>query len=299
LRTDFYLRTVTDLLAEVETRTTDTGNALATDAQIKAGINEAVRMWGKRVLVPHLYALPTGFAAGTYDYDLPTYVKPPFLVQIKSAVFGLTGQQIDTNDNTYTWRTFAGYSIEPTAAGAFKFRTQSYPYAEDGRILYWTENGEAPTTDPTVTSTISSSATSIALTVTSAPNVGDSGYVKIEAEWIAYGGITRTSSTSYTLLNAVRGLYGTVAASHVSTTAVSWGVATDDQRLWTQLLDYVTAYVHGLQIHKATTEDMGRHEKALSYFATQAENFWKRQGYVTQRSPRLILQEGALGPMPW
>lgn len=282
----------------MEARLTDASNALALDAQYYAGISEGVRLWEGHVAIPHLYSLSSGFAAGIFEYTLPSYIRAPFILQIKTAVFGLMGVQINTDD-TVDWIDVAGYEIEPTAAGGWNIRLQSYPYAEDGRIQWFSSNGPVPATIPTLTSGITSSDTSIALTVTSAPDLNDSGYVKIENEYLAYGGLTRTSTTSYTLLNCVRGLYGSTAASHNSATSCTWCVAADDMKLWIQLLDYVSAYAHALQLHKATAEDSSRHEKLMSFYQSRADNFWKLHGYVSQRKPRLVLTQRGLGAMPW
>lgn len=296
MRTSLFLKTGAELLALFEARVKDTGNAIATEAQITAGLSEGVQMWANRVLTPRFYALTGGFTHAVYEYTLPNYVRPPFLVQIRSSTYGLIdGVRVEAEDS-YTWRTIGGYSVEPTATGGWQIRLPVSPRTDDARILWWAENGPLPATNPTLTASIDADDTSIALTVSGSPDLPQSGYFKVDSEWIGYGGLTRTSATSYTATNCVRGLYETTAASHNISTAVNWGVAADDQRLWVQLMDYVTAYVHAMQLHKSTTEDMSRHEKLMSYYQAKADNFWRKEGYVSQRRPKLNLTTGVFDP---
>lgn len=296
MRRHLFLKSQTELLADIKARMADSGNALATDAQYYAAINEAIRMWGTRVLVPKLYSFD--FEAGIYEYVLPSLVRTPFTLQIRDTFFGPFGIQLDA-DSVYTYESVAGYSIEPAASGGFILRLASTPYAETGHIIWYAETGPVPTTQPTVTTTISSTDTSLVMTVTGAPDVNNSGYLKVDNEWMFFSGITRTSSTSYTAANLIRGRYDTIAATHTSGTTVAWGVGADDLRLWTQLLDYTCAYIHALQLHKSTTEDVSRHEKLMSYYQQKADTFWRTHGYVSQYRPRMKLGRNALGPMGW
>jgi hypothetical protein len=299
VRTSLYLKTQAELLAEIEGRMTDTGNALATDAQYHAAINEAIRMWGGRVVTPQIHELTGSFSSGTYEYTLPSYIRPPFRLQIKASTYAYLGVQVLDDDNNYTWHDLVAYEIEPTAAGGFKLRLATSPMTEGGRIIWYAENAVMPTTAVTLTSTINAAATSIAITVSGPPDIGSYGNIKIENEWLSYSDVTRTSATSYTLTGCVRGLYGTVAASHNSAVAVVWGVAVDDPRLWVQMYDYVAAYIHAMQLHKSTIEDMGRHEKLMSYYQQKADSFWRKEGYVSQRSGRMRLTGLGIGGITW
>lgn len=294
MRTNLYLKTQAELLSDVKTRMLDTGNALATDALYYTAINDAIYNWSGHVAIPHIYEF--NFTSGTYDYALPSYVRPPFAVQIKSTIVGPWGLEIDGDGLSSTYVDVAAYSIEPDGSGGFVLRMHTYPYAAEGRIIWYADNGPVPTTVATLTSSVNTTDTSLVLTVSGAPDIGTSGYVKVESEVISYHGLTRTSTTSYTLTNCVRAQYGTVAASHNSAVSVYVCVAADDMRLWPQLYDQVAANIHEMQLHKSTAEDSIRHQQAVSYYRQKASQFWKTAGYVTQRRPRFVLNRGTLGP---
>lgn len=295
MRTQLYLRTQTQLQTELETRLKDTNNQLASDTLYQAALIDSVRLWHDRVLSPHLY--PFDFSAGVYEYALPSYVTTPFTVSIRQSVYGalMTG-----DDSTYTWIELAGEQVEPTSTGTFNLRTEMYPYSQSGRITYYVPNSVFPTTIPTVTTGIDSDDTSVTLTMTGGPEVGESGYVRIDNEYLSYSGVTRTSDTAYTLLNLVRGLYGSAAASHLSATSCTWCVAVDNQKLWVQLLWQATAFIHWFKIHKATgSEDGNRSEKAYGAAQAEADNFWAKHGYTPQRKVKQRLGVGAMGAMHW
>ena len=293
-RLELYLRTQAELIAELERSLNDSNHELGTPAQLLDSLNDGLRNWAKRVVTPQIY--PLDFASGIFEYALPSYLRAPFVVQIKSTVFGVFGEQSDADTNTYTWGTVAGYDIEPDGLGGNVLRLQAYPYAQAGRILWYADNGPVPTSAVTLSSDITAADTSIALTVAGAPDINQSGYFKFESEWASYSSLTRTSDSAYTATGCVRGLYGTLPAAHVATTVVQWGVAADDMRLWTQLLDHARAYVHSINLHKSTSEDGSRHEKLMSYYQTKADNFWRMQGYISQRKGSLLLKSAALGP---
>ncbi len=301
MRTSLYLKTQAQILSDCKTRLTDSGNVLATDAQYYAAINEGLLMWHGRVVIPHVYDLADGFTNGVFEYALPSYITPPITVMIRATTYNYWGAQTPTEgDNTnLTWMPISGYTLEPTETGGYNLRLSSTPYTDDVRIFWWGVNGPMPTAPVTLTNTEAADATTIELTVSSSPEVGDSGFVKIEQEYIFYGGIIRTSATAYTLTNCVRGVFASVAASHNSTTAVVWCAAVDNTKLWAQLYDYVTYYVHGLQMHKGTGEDIGRHEKLMSFFKQSADSFWRKEGYISQRRGSNQQTSRGLGDISW
>lgn len=300
MQTQLYLKTLADIQAEAEARLSDSNNALATDAQYVAAINEAVRLWGKRVAIPRYHLLSGGAVSGTLEYTLPSYIVPPIILELRSTGYNAYGIQVASNPDTgFTYHQLSGYTLRPNSTGGWTLRLPMSPYTENLQIIWWSENGPLLATAPTLTSSLSSSATSAAITVSSSPEIGESGFFKVDAEWISYAGVTRTSATSYTLNNLTRALFGTTAASHNSATAVNLGVAVDDQRLWTQLLDHVSAYLHAIQLHKSTSEDSSRHEKLMSYYQTRADNFWRDRGYISQRRGNMQLTPRALGPSSW
>ena len=117
-------------------------------------------------------------------------------------------------------------------------------------------------------------------------DVGESGFLKIESEYIFYGGITRGSATT-TLSNLTRGLYGSAAAIHHSAVSVDWAVAAPQPSLYRQLMDKTSSYLHGLFIQVAAPTSRDMHEKMLSYFEDQAERYWR--SYTPMRKPKLVL----------
>lgn len=296
MRLDLHLKTQSDLRDEVEAYLNDSTNQLATAAQYYECINRALGLWSKRVVAPQLYEFD--FAAGIFDYALPRYIRRPFYIEIRKTIFGLHGVQLDIDD-TFSWQDFVAYDVKPNGTGGFDLHLHSYPYAESGRITWFAENGPVPTGSPVTNGSTTSTATSVVVTVSASPFINDSGYIKIGSEWMSYAGVTRTSATSYTLTNLIRGLYGTTAATHNTASAVLWGIAVDDDRLWQQLYDRAGSYVHMLNLHKSTVEDTNRHEKLLVLMRDAADNFWVREGYVSQRAPRFVPKRGSLGAMPW
>lgn len=295
-RTVLHLQTQSELRDEIEDYLNDSTNELATAAQYYSNINRAISLWAGRVVVPHLYEFD--FSTGTTEYTLPSYIRRPFTVRIRRNGLGFPVAEGDES-SLYTWSEFVSYSVHPNGVGGYTLQVNGPANAEAGQIEWYAENGRFPVTAPTVTTTINSTATSVVLTVTGAPPINDAGYIKIESEWLAYAGVTRTSSTSYTLNNLIRGLYGTVAASHVSTTAVAWGIAVDDERVFQQLYDRTGSFIHFLNMHKSTTEDSSRHEKLYVALRDSADGFWRREGYTTQKSPRLIPTQGSMGGRQW
>jgi hypothetical protein len=299
VRTSLFLKTQAELLADTQARMTDANEGLASDIQYHIAINEAVRMWGSRVALPQLYSFASALSSGTFEYTLPSYIRPPFRVQVKSSTYAYLGVQVLDDNNNYTWQDLAGYSVEPDGSGGWKLRLPFSPPTEDARILWWAENGPMPTAAVTMTAGCDADDTSIVLTVSGSPDVVAFGVVKADSEYIVYQNLTRTSATSYTISNCLRGQYGTTAASHSAAAAVTWTIGVDDQRLWVQLYDYVAAYIHAMQLHKSTTEDLGRHEKLMSYYQQKADNFWRSSGYVSQRSGRVLLTHTGVGPITW
>lgn len=296
LRTTLFLKTQSELRDECESYLNDSTNQLATTTQYYEAINRALSLWAGRVLIPHLYEF--SFGSGDFEYALPSYIRRPFTIEIRTPIYGYPPIEQDGED-AYTWQDFVGYGVRPNGEGGYDLHLQSYPYAESGRITWLAENGRFPTMALTTSGSLTSTSTSVTVVVSSSPPINDAGYIKIEDEWLAYAGVTRTSATSYTLQNLIRGLYGTSAASHNSGVTVLWGIGVDDERLWQQLYDRVGSFVHHLNLHKSTTEDFSRHEKLYVEMKEAANRFWRQEGYVSQRTPRLVLTRGAIGPMPW
>lgn len=298
MRTELYLKTQTELVNECEARMNDSNNKLGSVMQYEEAVNEAVRMWGRRVVIPRIYTFEDAFVQGTFEYTLPSYIRPPFTLQTRSSSFNYLGNPPPEGDDTnITYHQVAGYEIEPTSTGGWQIRLPSNPYTDTARVIWYGENTPMPTGSTTVASDITSSSTSVTITEETV-ELGPVGVFKCESEWSAYAGYSN-NGTVWTLSNLIRGLDGTTAAAHVSTTAVTFGVAVDDTRLWVQLYDYVAAYIHALNMHKSTGEDMGRHEKLMSFYQQKADNFWRNTGYISQQKANRLLTPIALGGNAW
>lgn len=295
-RTDLHLKSQTELVADCQAYLNDTGITLATATQYKEAVNYAVRMWAKRVVIPSRYSIT--FATGTYDYALPRYIKPPFVIKILTSSTGLYDGSAGATSSDMSYQTVTNYTVDSDGNDGFTLRLSSIPYAQSGYILYWSENSVMPTGSATVSSTIQSGDTSVIIAMSSVPEVNDNVLLKIDNEWIQANGITR-GSTTFTLSNLVRAYWETAAASHTSTTAVSFGVGVDTPALWNQLYNQVGAYIHQLNVQKSTGEDSTRHQQLMSYHQGLADNWWRQNGYVTPRKTKIILSSAALGPILW
>lgn len=295
-RVDLHLKAQSELVADCQAFLNDTGITLATATQYKEAVNFAIRLWANRVIVPNRYTL--SFATGTYDYALPRYIRPPFTVKILTTTIGLYDSVAPAPTSDMAYQVVTNYTVDSDGNDGFTLRLGSIPYAQTGYILYYMENTVLPVGSPTVTTTIQSTDTSVTITLANMPEVNDNGFVKIDNEWMAYNGISRTA-TGFVLSNLVRAYWETAAASHTSTTAVSFGVGVDRPGLWNQLYNQAAAYVHQLNVQKSTGEDSTRHQQLMSYHQGIADNWWRQNGYVSPRKTKLVLQAAAIGPLAW
>lgn len=243
--------------------------------------------------IPQLYNLPSGFTAGTYEYTIPSYVGNNFRPYIKSAITNQFGIVLDSDD-TYTWTELTGWTVEPQTDGTRKLRLYSTPYTDDGRLIWYAPNGPVPAqaTLPTLGANISTT-TATTLTLTAAPStpVGETGYLKIDNEYMFYAGVNRST---WVLSNLVRGLFGSTAATHNSAATVNWCIAVDDDRLWTQLEEQSVARLHYLLLHRGTVEDRDNHERIMGWAQDRADKFWRTSGYTGYARTRLKLRGWAI-----
>lgn len=270
------LKTQTEVLDDIEAAIGDTGNTRWAAADIYRAINVALRGWHGRVFVPQVYDMPSGFTSGVYEYSIPSYVGDQFAPYIRSSVGDESGE---------TWAPLTSWTVDPDGSGGRTLRLYIPPYAEDGRLIWYSQNGPVPTTVPTLSDTITSAATSLVL-ASALPQLAEAGYVKAESEWIGYAGVTRGSATT-TLSNLSRGVANTTAASHNAAVSVNVGIAADADSLWTQLEYAAIARLHFILLHRGTTEDRSQHEKMMSWAADQASRFWRQEGYVPYRKTRI------------
>ena len=296
------LRRQTELLSEITSEVGVPGSGgLWTNVQIYTALNRALSLWAGKVQLPRLYSFADQFSAGVVEYAVPIYTRGDIEVRIRTTLHNVLGVLQDDDSNT-TWISVPAGFLEPTGTkeNAY-FRFHTYPYAQDGQIRWWAENGPVPAVEassslPNLTGTIDNDDTS--LTLNAAVRVGDAGWVYIEGEYLSYEGVTRGSSTTV-LSNLQRGLFSSTAASHTTTPDVEFVVAVDDERLWNQLLYQTVANLHSMKVHRSTLEDRANHQQNVNYYQGMADRFWVTSGYTPQRKPRFVLDQTALGRMPW
>lgn len=274
-----YLRSQADLLTEIKVKVRHAGGTRWSDAEYYTALNEVLMTWGEKVKLPHVYTLSGGFVAGTYEYALPTYARPPLYPELKRSI---PYNNYIADSITSTWQDVPGYELISDGAGGQVLRLYSPPRTVLGQVGFYSPNSRVPTTIPTTSGSTASSATT--MVIGSAIDVDDVGYVKVESEYIAYYGVTRGASTT-TLNNLVHGLYGSTAATHNSGTSVYWCVALDDLRLHAMLLDGWKAYLHAYYLQDGGTKEISRHEKALGLYEQKIANFWAGYHPVRKATP--------------
>lgn len=279
------LRTATELRDWMEVLMRDTANERWSANEYLYTLNQVLYSWERRVRLPALYTLTDGFTAGTYEYDVPNFIKPPFIVEMRENVWGIELENEDGDETEYTWVRPPSYTLEPDGDGDQKLRLHGHTYSTDARIIYHASNGPVPITAPTLSADITATSTSLA--VNSAVTVGDTGWVKVDDEWIQYSGVARASA-SVTLQNLERGIYETTAAAHTSGTTVYWGVAVDTDALWGQLRNQWESELHRMFLTDGSEGERRRHQEQIMYLKGQIEDFW-RMHYTPQPVHRIAL----------
>lgn len=289
-----YLLAQNELLATLKLNMRDDQSARWTPKEYYGAVNSALQRWAGRVYVPFLYTIPNGFAVAVYEYSIPWYIREPLTVQIKQT-FGQSfdGQAVYINDSTIqTWDGAVAYELEPDGSGGQKLRLGVNPWAQEARIIWWSDNSRMPLTVPTLSASITD--TDISLTIASIPNIGPAGYVKIENEWISYAGFT-VSGTTTTLTNLTRAINGTTAASHAQGAAVAWGIAALRQDLYQQLEQQCYANLHNLFLTNAAPQETQNHIFQVRYYQQMADEYWRR--YVPEPAMQLALSRRGIGAL--
>ena len=267
VRSQYAIRT--DILTMLD----DTSNARWTDAQVYTAINQALSMWGGRVLIPHLYQ-PTDYAwdSGTFEYTLPSYIDEKYITPQMKRVIPYNGYPLVT-DGTETWVDVPGFTVEPTTSNGRILRFESMPFAVDARILYWSDPNQIPTTAPTLSATISDG-TATTFTLTGANyQVPGFGWYQCENEIMGASFASRTTTT--VLDSATRGQFSTYATSHTSGTAVYFCIAAPDERLFVQLYDQAMAILHRMRFGLAAPEERSVHGQMIQLYQSMADKFWR------------------------
>lgn len=278
-----YLRTQTELLADIEALIRDSSNVRWTEAEIYRAINLALLTWHDKVKFERTYTITDGWVAGTYAYTLPAYVRPPIFPELLRQ---LPNNEWGAVTGTSRWQDVVGWELVGNS-----LRLYAAPRTGQGQVVFYAPNSRVPLpTLPTTNAQIVAADTSV--TMGSAVDIDDVGYVKINAEYISYTGVTRASATT-TLLNLTRALNGSTAATHNSGSTVTWCVAADSMSLYSFLYDQVRSILSGLPLSDGSTHERLNYEKMMGYFENRAAIFWQQYHPIRRTSP-LTLNRRAL-----
>lgn len=284
-----YVRSQTEILADVRRRMRDPQAVRWTDPEIYGAMADAMLTWHDRVIIPHVYEIPSGWTSGTARYALPSYVRGLLDPQQKR----FTSDWLQASFSTRTedmWVDILNFEVMPDGDGGWVIQFPDYLDAGDGRIIYWTHNGPPPLALPTLDGAITSSATTA--TVETTESLPEVGYIKIGSEWLHYAG-TAVSASSVTLSNLLRGLFGTTAASHSDGASVAWGVGADTMDLFQQLQHYIRAELHALFLTDAAETEQATHERMRLHYLDLSDRFWMT--YQPARPPHLRFDRRGIG----
>ena len=263
-----------------------------TDVQIYSCMSIALQGWQGRARVPYVYTIAGGWVDGTYEYTLPAYIDAHTVQpQVKVSV----DEWPELTEET--WADVMAYSVEPNTSGGHTLRIDYsmpgrdvYGATNEGRVIWWGQPGQVPSTIPTLSAGITAADTS--LTIASKPTIGRVGYVKVNSEWMQYSGYTE-AATTLTLTNLIRGLNGTTAASHSTSDTVTWGIAMDTPALLNALYDGARIYLMQMWLSNPSSRETAQYEKQLVLYQDMLNKFW--QGYKSSRPPRMRLSRQAIG----
>lgn len=269
-----YIRTQAELLADIEALIRDTSNARFTDAEIYRAINHALMVWADKVKLLYQYALPNGFAAGTKEYTLPRYIRPPIFPEIY-----LPNPYFEhaVESYSYEWRDVQGWDLQPDGATTSTLTVYN-PRSELGQVWFYAPNSRVPTTSPTTNESITD--TGVTLRLNGHVDIDDVGIIKVDAEYISYTGVGRVGATTL-LSGLVRGLYGTTAASHEASTTVLWCVGADTLSLYNQLYNQVRAVLAEMPQFDGSTHERSIYQQLMGYYQNLADEYWAT--YAPQR----------------
>lgn len=283
-----YLRTQSELLTELGVKMRDTGHTRWTSAEKYAALNEVLMTWHEMVRFPHIYTISGGWVASTYDYALPAYVRPPVHPQLLRR---LPYDEFFVESTTSSWQDIPGWEVEPDGSGASVLRLYAPPRTLEGRVLFYAPNSRVPTgTLPTTSGSTAADATTMLLG--SAIDVDDTGYVKVNAEYMMYAGVTRAAAAT-TLLNLVRALNGSSAAIQATASTVTWCVAMDTLSLDSLLFNQWMSYMHAYFLQDGGVHERANHEKSMGWYQQMADAFWPSYRPI-RKSSGLTLSRRAL-----
>lgn len=277
-----YYRTQTELLADIEALLRDSSNNRWSEAEIYRAINQALMTWHDYVKLERTYTITDGWQANTYEYTLPAYVRPPIYPEMRRSVPYF---EYALESATRRWQEIPGWELVGN-----QLRVYAPPRTQDAQIVFYAPNSRVPLTIPTTNAQIDSDDTSV--TMGSAVDIDDVGAVKINAEYIGYMGVTRAASTT-TLLNLTRALNGSTAATHNSSSNVTWCIGVDTMSLYELLYNQVRAILMSLPLSDGGVHERSIYEKMLGYYQQLATAYWPTYS-PQRRTPRLTLSRRAL-----
>lgn len=271
---NLHVRSQYQLRTEILTMLDDTSNARWSDAQVYTAINQALAMWGGRVLVPHLYQ-PASYAwdNNTYEYALPSWMDEKYITPQMRRVIPYAGYP-QTSDGTETWVDVPGWSVEPTTTEGRVLRFQSLPYEVDARILYWSQQYQLPTSPPVVASTISNAATTATLGGVSFA-YPSRFFLAINLEIMSVTFTSKNSSVATIALEQRAMFNSYTPTNHATNDLTYFCVAVTDERLFVQLHDQAMAILHRLRFGLASPEERSVHGQMIQLYQKQADMFWK------------------------
>ena len=261
-----YLRSYPELLADIEVRFRDTGNARWSEAEIVACLNRALEQWDGRVSTPVTYDVTSSVTG--YEVAIPRWLnnvdfEPCRYLDEYDGYVPYPAWQTRLDDDAKTmYLSFPGYQA-----------------AETVRLLFHMRNSKAPATAPTLSGNHAADATSF--TLSGAVDVGELGFVKINSEYILY---RVAQNITPTVLGSIsRGLANTVAAAHSTGATVNWAIGVPHMALFENLRDQACAYLHEMFLNDGSQRERSKHESMVSYYQQKADGFWRRHA---PRPPR-------------
>lgn len=270
---EVFLKAQNQILADLRARVRDNNSDRWTDAEMYGAINDALLSWQDRVRIPHIYTISGGWVSGTLEYTLPDWIRSNSIQpQMKSPT------QFDSLSSAYrlstnTWQDIPSWRIEPNATNGRVLKFNVSPYSTEGRIIWWGSSMPLPIVVPTLGATIA--ADDDALSLDSAADCPEYGWVKLAAEWIQYAGVDR-NSISVGVNNLVRGLsQGAEAYSHDSGTSVYFGVAMPKNELYRVLIDQSIVHLNELFLGNASSKEKQTHQELIGFYEGRVKEFWR------------------------
>jgi hypothetical protein len=255
------------LATDLAIRSRDAYNTRWQLAEKHTAINHAVQRWGNRVSFPAQELLSSTWDNDTYAYTLPAYVDRASL-RIQRNETDPTGTA-----NVGRWVDVQADVLPLTSGAGWQVVTRQRPIdANTARLFWYTPNGTLPYPFPTLNAELAAGATSLTL-ASAVQLLAPCGYVLIDSEWIGYRGVAVTSSTT-TLQNLTRAVYGTTDATHASGATVIWGVTVLDRSLYEQLFNEAQKFLHQLSLQNAAEQARDFHERMVSHHRVLADEFW-------------------------